>query len=361
MLTLDRYILNIFFKNLCLVLATLIALYSLIEFLEKVDNFIESQAAFKYYLLYPLCNLPIVITNSLPMATLLATFATIGGLSRTSQLTAMMSSGISFTRIGRPLFFAGVFLSALAVVGNLWLVPWSTRETNYLRHTEIPGKAQHEATARDIYFRDGNKIISANRSFPARNLILGLNVIEFNQDFLPIKKIQAQRATYEADGKWMLKNTIIWEFEPETKAISGYKEYKSLSLDLKRKPSDMVQLWDRPEDLSIEELKRVSTKLKNEGYDPKSYQVEIEMRYAKSAIPIIMVLLGIPFALQRGRDASFSLGIVISLIIFAIYFILYAIFAVFGAIAILPPFVAAWAANILMALIGSWFFLRLQG
>jgi len=74
-----------------------------------------------------------------------------------------------------------------------------------------------------------------------------------------------------------------------------------------------------------------------------------------------MVLLGIPFALQRGRNASFSLGIIISLIIFVVYFLLYAVFAVFGAIAVLPPLIAAWAANILMALVGTWFFLRAQG
>ncbi len=74
-----------------------------------------------------------------------------------------------------------------------------------------------------------------------------------------------------------------------------------------------------------------------------------------------MVLIGIPFSLQRGRNASFSLGIVISLAIFVVYFILYAVFAVFGAIAVLPPLIAAWAANLLMALVGSWFFLKAQG
>lgn len=361
MLTLDRYILKIFIKNLFLVLATLIALYSLIEFLEKVDNFIENQAAFKYYLLYPLINLPIIINNSLPMATLLATFATIGGLSRTSQLTALMSSGVSFLRIGRPLFLGGAFLCLIVVIGNLWLVPWAARETNYIRKTEIPGKQQNDVRASDIYFRDENKIISANHALPAKKLILGLTVIEFNENFMPVKRIQAEKAQYVAEGKWKLKNAIIWGFVPETRAIAYYKEHKTFSFDLKREPSDMVQLWDRPEDLSAGELKRLTTKLRDEGYDPRSYQVEAEMRYAKAAIPLIMVLLGIPFALQRGRDASFSLGIILSLIIFAVYFILYAVFAVFGAIAILPPLVAAWAANILMALVGSWFFLRVQG
>ena len=142
---------------------------------------------------------------------------------------------------------------------------------------------------------------------------------------------------------------------------------RGLALHLAREGAGVVvndpggSVGGEGEDLSVAELNHLADKLQKEGYDPKSYQVEIEMRYAKAAIPLIMVLLGIPFALQRGRNASFSFGVVVSLVIFAIYFILYAIFAVFGAIAILPPLVAAWAANVLMVLIGSWLFLRAQG
>jgi lipopolysaccharide export system permease protein len=359
MSTLDRYILNIFIRNLLLVLATLIALYSLIEFLERVDDFIEHQAAWGYYITYPLLKLPVMIANSLPMATLLATFATIGGLSRSSQLTAMLSSGISFIRISRPLFLGGLVLSILVIIGNLWLVPLSSRETSYIRSTAITG-TQQKASGKDIYFRDGNSIVSIKKAFPAKNLILGLTVVDFDENFIPIKRIQAEKAVYKNNGEWQLGNAVVWDFVPETKSIGAYKEYEVLSHNLKRQPSEMLQLWDRPEDLTVGELLQLSAKLQNEGFDSKAYQVEAQMRFAKAAIPLIMVLVGIPFALQRGRNASFSLGIVISLAIFIIYFILYAVFAVFGATAILPPLVAAWAANILMTLIGSWLFLRLD-
>ncbi len=67
-----------------------------------------------------------------------------------------------------------------------------------------------------------------------------------------------------------------------------------------------------------------------------------------------------PFALQRGRQASLALGVVISLAIFIVYFILYAVFAAFGNSAVLPPVVAAWSANLLMALTGTWLFLKAQ-
>ena len=360
MSTLDRYILNTFAKNLALVLLILISLYGLIEFLETVDDFIEHQAALKYYLLYPLHHLPVIIANTLPMAVLLATFATIGGFSRSHELTAMFCGGISFSRVSRPLFLGSLMLASLLIVANLWLVPWASRESNYIKRTETRGKTAHEVTSNDLYFRDGNRIISINQAFPAKSVVLGISIVEFNEKFLPVKRIQAEKAEYVNNGQWQLNNAVIWTFIPETRAVSSFDKQAGLLIDLKRKPSEMLQLWDRPEDLTINDLQSLTEKLQNEGYNAKAYQVEAHMRFARAVVPIIMVLVGIPFALQRGRNASFSLGIIISLIIFAIYFILYAVFAVFGTIAVLPPAIAAWAANILMALIGTWFFLRVE-
>jgi lipopolysaccharide export system permease protein len=355
---LDRYVLRSFIRNLALVLLTLYALYCLIDFLEKVDDFIEYHAEPIYYLLYPIYHLPVVIADILPMAVLLAAFVTIGGFSRTNQLTAMYSCGISFKQISRSLFVFSLGLVALVVCANLWLVPWSYRESNYLLRSEISRESPAEESSKDIYFRDDNRIFSVNRVFPAKNFVLGLTIIEFDNDFKPVKRIQATKANYVNENQWRLENVTTWDFSPAGENRVVFRQQPELPLDLKRHASEMLQLSDRPEDLTINELLSTVTKLQDEGYDPKPYQVEIQMRFARAAIPSIMVLIGIPFAVQRGRNTSFSLGVVISLVIFACYFILHAIFVVFGAIAILPPIVAAWAANLLMSLVGTWFFLH---
>jgi lipopolysaccharide export system permease protein len=360
MSTLERYILKTFIRNLALVLLTLLALYSLIEFLEKVDDFIEYQAAPTYYLLYPLWHLPVIIFNSLPMAILLATFTTIGGFSRSSQLSAMYSCGIGFKCISRPLFLCSLVLAALVMVASLWLVPWSSREANYLLRTEVRGGARAEASGKDIYFRDGNRIISVRQVFPAKNLVLGLTVIEFNDEFKPSKRLHAEKAEYVNDGRWRLENVASWSFATANIDGAVFRQQPEMLFDLRRRASEMLQISDRPENLTINELFNSVAKLQSEGYDPKAYQVEAQMRFSRAAIPVIMVLVGLPFALQRGREASFSLGVVISLIIFACYFLLHASFAVFGAIAVLPPLVAAWSANFLIAMIGAWFFLRVS-
>ncbi|MBE0577460.1 MAG: LPS export ABC transporter permease LptG [Desulfuromonadales bacterium] len=360
MSTLDRYILNAFSRNLALVLLVLVSLYSLVEFLENVDDFIEHQAELRYYLLYPVYHLPVIIANTLPMAVLLATFTTIGAFSRSNQLTAMLCGGISFSRLSRSLFLGSLILVLFLIIANLWLVPWSSRESNYIKRTEIKGKASQEVSSEDLYFREGNSIISINHAFPARGIVLGITIVEFNDKFMPVKRVQAEKAEHVNNNQWQLKDAVTWSFIPETRALASFDRQSELLIDLKRRPSEMLRLWERPEDMTIDDLLSFTEKLKKEGYDPKAYQVEAHMRFARAVVPVIMVLVGIPFALQRGRNASFSLGIVISLIIFVVYFILYAVFAVFGTIAVLPPAIAAWAANILMALLGTWFFLRVQ-
>ena len=361
MSTLDRYILGTFIRNLLLVLLTLVALYSLIEFLEKVDDFIEHRAALKHYLLYPVYHLPVLLSNALPMTVLLATFVTIGGFSRTNQLTAMIGGGLGLGRISRPLFLGSLALAALVFFTNLWLLPWSARESDYLLRTEIKGRDARDAVTEDLYFREGSSIISVVRAFPAKNEVFGLTVVEFNQQFIPTRRIQAEKAIYQHDGHWQLDDTVIWRFDPETRGVVAFERQTELSLDLKRGPDQMLQLWNKPEELPFGELLQLTDKLSAEGYDPRPYQMESYGRIARSIVPVIMVLVGIPFALQRGRNASFALGVVVSLVVFLVYFVLSAIFAVLGAAAVLPPLVAAWAANLLMVLVGSWLLLQTQG
>ena len=54
MTTLDRYISTLFLKNLVFILLALVSLYAVIEFIEKVDDFIQNQAPLLNYFRYPL-------------------------------------------------------------------------------------------------------------------------------------------------------------------------------------------------------------------------------------------------------------------------------------------------------------------
>ena len=361
MTTLDRYISTLFLKNLAFILLALVSLYAVIEFIEKVDDFIENQAALINYFLYPVYNLPLMVSNTLPMSVLLGAFVTIGDLSRTNQLTALLSGGISISRISRSMFLTGILLCGLLLVCNLWLTPLGIQETEYIKNVEIANKSRDVAReTKDLYFKSGDTIVHINRSFPQRGTLFGVTIITFNDRFNPVERLQAVSGHYRENGIWALKEVKIWQFSPEKKTIQGYEERAEWLLDLGKDPSEVTQLWNNPEEMTQLELYKLIETMKADGHDPKSYQLESQLRLSKAFIPLIMILLGMPFALQRGRKPSFAVGIVVSLVVFIVYFVLYAVFAALGGSSILPPAIAAWSANVLMALTAAWLFLKTQ-
>ena len=74
----------------------------------------------------------------------------------------------------------------------------------------------------------------------------------------------------------------------------------------------------------------------------------------------IVTLLGMPFAVRSGRSVSAALGIGQSLAIGFAYFVMNALLISLGHNGILPPLVAAWAANVIFAMIGLWLMLTLE-
>lgn len=359
MSTLNRYLLKQITTHFFMVLGVLFVLYGLVEFLEKVDDFIEHRAALTDYLAYPLYNLPAMLTQILPMATLLAAFSTINLLARTHQLTALSSCGVSLGSVSRPLFMYGGILCCVAFVMGNWLAPLSTQKAESVLSKNIQGGSLVKYRKKNIYLRDGERILTIARSNPKTGVISDITVFELTPANALSKRVDATTATYQDQGTWLLADTVVREFGP-TGEVTGFKRHKQLPFDLKRRPEELVELFYQPEQMTSGDLRNLIVKVAGEGRDPLPYRVELHFRQAQALAPLLMVLLGVPFALQRGRKYNLATGIVLSLATFLVYYSLQATAMAFGAAGWLPLLLAAWSANILLLLIGAWLFLTLE-
>jgi len=360
MRTINRHVAGLFVRHLAVILLVLVGLYGLIEFIEKVDDFIEFQANPVHYLSYPLYKLPLMLDQSLSMGILLAAFATIGLLSRTNQITALRSCGIGLWQSTRALFAIGVLLCLAAFAGSAWLVPWSARQSHYLLATEIKGGKPVAQQTENLYFRDGQRIITVAESFPERGEVRGLTVLEFDNDFRLTRRVEAVSARHLDGGRWLLTDASTRTFDPATQDVTGYNRQWQLTVDTGRPPEELTEIWYKPEEMTFTELLSLDSRLRQSGQESIRYRAEWHQRLARSATPLLMVLLGVPFALHRGRKASLALGIAVSLATFLVYFALQAIGMAFGTAGLLPIPLAAWAANLLLLLVGAWLFLTLD-
>jgi len=353
---LNRYILGIFLRLFLLSLGTFSGLFLLIDFFEKVDDFLEHSAPAILYCLYLINTIPVAVIQVVPMAILLAAFGTIGGLTRSNELTAMRGSGISIWRIILPLLGASLLITLIVMAVNEYLVPLNQRKISQIRYVELKGKKAADFKHDRIWFRDGNQIINVLLSLPEEGLLKGVTIYEFDADFRLIAKKESPTAEY-GKGVWIFKDLTVYRFDPNSKTLVDTRKYPEQKLPLAKKPEDFAEPAYKTGQRGFFELRALIKKLQAEGYDARRYKVDMQARLTHPLACLVMAILGIPFALHKGRKASLALGVTFTIAIGIIYYILQAILMALGYSSVIPPFVAAWATLVLFTLWGIWLLL----
>jgi len=354
---LDRYLLQTYIRIFALALGAFGGIYLLVEFFEKVDDFLEHEAALHLYLSYFLWKIPIILKDITPLAVLLATFLTLGGFSRHGELTAMRACGIGLARISRPLVLAALAVSVLLLFGGDLLTPLAAHKTEHIMRTEVSGQPPLAMKRDMLWFREGHKIVFIRLAEPTKNLLQGLSIYEMDNNFQLARRIDARQARYREGTGWILTQVRIHDFGG--KQGSHSLTYKGeLPFPLQKKPGDFNAAVAQNSEIRLQDLYRQARQLEAEGYDATRARVDLQARIATPFTCLVMAFLGIPFALQRGRSSNLALGIGISIAIGISYFLLQATLIAFGYAGALPPWLAAWSGNLLAGLLGMWMLLN---
>lgn len=354
MTIINRYVLRSFLRLFFLSLAAFVGIYLLIDFFEKVDDFIEHQAAVSLYILYFLNKIPLIVAQVVPLAVLLAVFMTIGGLSRTSELTAMRAGGMSLLRITLPLLAIALLISLVVLGANESLVPASVQQSNHILQVKVAGRKDLTQRLDRLWLREKGAVINIRQALPEQSTLQEVTVFELDEQARPLTRTDAVRAVYSEMSGWELEEAQIHHFDPHSGEVRSVETRPRLPFILSKTPKDFRSTAERNEELGIRELHALAQRVRDEGYDPTRFLVDLQGRSATPFASFIMAFIGIPFALQRKRGGSLAVGIGISVAIGISYHILQGMLLAFGYSGALSPLVAAWAPNLLFALIGIW-------
>lgn len=356
MTLLNRYILRTFARIFFLSLAAFVGIYFLVDFFEKVDDFIEHQASLTQYLLYFSNEVPLIVSQVTPLAILMGVFMTLGSFSRTNELTAMRSGGVSLWRITMPLLGASLLAALAILAANEFLIPLCAKKANYVMQTEVKGKPELALKRDRLWLREGNSILNVRLAQPEQQTLQGVSIFQIDDNFRLQSRTDAAQATF--DGKeWTLNNLLEFRFDPASTEIIGIERLKKKKTELAKTPADFQGTTHSNEELGYRELRDLSRKLQAEGYDATRHRVDMQARLAMPFACVIMAFLGIPFALKKGRGTNLAVGVALSVAIGISFHILQAMLLAFGYSSVIPPLVAAWSANLLFLLLGVWMLL----
>jgi LPS export ABC transporter permease LptG len=361
--TLDRYILVRFGSILAAALACLFFLFAVYEFVNLLDDLVERDLPFTMAFAYFKYRSPWILSQTLPMSCLVATLMTFGLMTRFNEVIALKASGTSIYRLSTPVVLATVAASALAYVNQDYLLPYASRRATQIKD-EIRGRSprSYQAQERRWVFGEGGRLYNFQNYTtaplpvlqPAAGAFQGMSVYLFDRDtHALLERVYARRAVYE-DGRWLLHDGWVRQFRDGEESFEIFVEK---GFDFPEAASDFVREWKTPDQMSYTELRRFIADLRRRGYDVQELRVNLHDKTALPLVSFTMVLLGLPFCFRLGRKGSFyGLGVAVGLV--AAFILTFSTTNALGGIGLIPPFLAAWAPNIVFSGSGIYLLLR---
>lgn len=361
---LDRYLGTLYLKMLALALAATYLIFVLIRLKGLMDSLAEHHqppilllAYFKYYL-------PGLLPVTLPFAAMIAAVVTVTLLGRTGEITALKASGMSAHRVCLP-----IVLLTVLMCGGLYLVsdriaPETNRKAQAVQD-RIEGRTPRTyglVPGGRWTFGTGGRLYHYQLFDAREQRFQGLSVFRVD---LPDARVLEQwfcaTATFR-DGAWQAERGWHRTF-PEPGAAGEYATFERETIrdldppgNFRRSERSLAAGADLADQASLQELANQIAQLARAGYDTTKLRVLWWQKTASALTPLVTVLLGLPFAFKIGRRGSMY-GVGVGLVLAIVFWATMAIFNALGLETVLPPFLAAWAPNVLYLGLGSYLLL----
>jgi lipopolysaccharide export system permease protein len=347
----DRYLISHFLKPLVTCGAIFTILVFVGHYFDKMSIFNSYNAHIKDIFLYLVLGIPFWLNVIFPVATLLALMFSLGPLQQRREITALRSAGIPLFRLYVPFLAMGLFISLISLWGGTTYFPSISSKANVIYRQHIKREPALN-TLRDhivVTGRDHRRFTIGTLDTQT-GLMKDIVIDQFDDQMHPRSTLSAQQGIYQ-NGHWILSRGNLIQFD----ANGNFHQdpFQEKTLDIYERPDDFIYENRKPDDMTHLELLRRINHLNGLGAPSYKEKVALHMQYALPFANIVVILLGIPFALRslhKGnvQTIAYAFGATF------LYWGTVSVFQSYGEQGYMPAWVAAWAANIIFGLLAVW-------
>lgn len=350
--TLDRYLIQGFLAPLGITVSIFSVLVMLGKFFDKMEIFNNYHARPTDIAAYLVLGLPHWLNLVLPIATLLALLFSLGAFQQRGELTAARSAGITSMRLYMPFFATGMCLCILSLIGGLSIFPHFNFAARSIYRVKIKkGQA--------VSYRKDN-IVAAGRNHQrftigwldvAGNQMKDIVVDRFDDNLNWVQTVSAKEARF-ADNQWTFYNGVVRVHDPKNPELFLEENFTERVVDVKERPEDFAVEDKIPEDMTGREILKRIKRLKRQGVVAYKEKVAFQLKLALPFANLVVIGLGIPFALksgQRGRTQTFSYALGMAFL----YWGLTSVCQSLGEQGHIPAWVSAWMSNFVFGTVAA--------
>ena len=352
---LDRYVSRTYLRVTGLAFVGLLGLFYISAFLDKSEKLFKGgDATFGLVMYFLLYSTPQFVYFIIPLAVLLSVLVTFGVLARSSELTVMKACGISLYRVALPIV-------AMSLVGSLALFGLEQRvlaESN--RKAEAADRIirgleplnLNPLNRRWVVARDGSIYHYGYFDAP-RQTLTSLSIYAVAPDAWRLTSLTHAAVARFENGAWVGQNGWVRDYSAGTAQYAGFARRQ-----LPVEPPDYFGTTTPVAELmTVPELRKHIADLSASGVNVVPLEVELQRKIAFPFVTLVMSLLAVPFGVTTGRRGALY-GIGIGIVLALSYWIVLHVFLAIGAAGLLPPFLAGWSANIIVAGAAAYLFLN---
>jgi len=292
-------------------------------------------------------RIPAILVLTFPVSMLFATLLGLGRLSADHEIMAMRTSGIPFFRLALPVFGLAILLVFLTVLTNEKIAPWSTQQSETIVR-QILMRQSLPAVEPNVFIHGPNDttfyIGALDRD---KHRLFHVMIYEPANTVYPRMTVAAE-ARYDGQHLTLYRGSIH-QYGP-----SGLTQYETkfdqMTIPVTIDP-DMFASDKNPFEMSAGELKKQIERLKQGGMNTHTLAMEYYFKWSLPVGCLVAGMIGIPLGVRFSGGGRF-ITVAVAVLLLFVYYCLFAVSRALGTIGILPPWIAAWLANIILAAVG---------
>lgn len=345
---LDIYIIRKFIGTYFYAILLIVGIAVVFDLAEKMDDFFAKGAPakaiiFDYYLNF----IPYFANLFSSLFTFIAVIFFTSKMAYSTEIIAILSSGVSFKRILFPYFVSASIIAVFSFTLTSFVIPPANRVRIEFENTYV--KKQYRNTDRNIHRQVRPGIYIYMNSFNTFSNIGSKFSMEHIVDGELKSKLIGESIKWDTTiNKWMVNNYFIRTYSDSGETVvSGTKIDTTIYLQ----PSDFSRRLNIVETMNMFELDEFIDEQRMQGAENVDfYLIEKYSRFAYPFSTFILTIIGVALSSRKVRGGiGLHIGLGLALSFSYILFMRFStMFAVGGS---LPPMVAVWIPNLMYAVI----------
>ncbi len=343
----NRYLIRSLLAGFMAAAGLLIPLFTTFNLINELEDVTPGGYHWTQALLVVVMTIPRSLVDLGPFIALLGGIVGLGQLSKTLELTAIRSSGVSVRNIAGVILGAGLIAALLTGAFDQWVASPLQQQALALKTSAQAKGGEGADTGNNLWARNDNQFITV-RYLDSNSQPVDIEIFEYNPDLTLRSYLYAQTAVIGKQGIWTLHNVNQKKWTNGQESVSHLDQlaWKSIFTDVHLK--DLTQPADS---FSVSQLRHYIRYLQSTGQPDNEFRIALWKKAGTPLLIIAMVLLAVPFTFSAPRSTGAGARLALGVIVGLLTYILYQIILNLGLLLSLAPAVTALGPPLLILML----------